>query len=66
MIDTVIYGIMAKTGTRTVPYASKRRRLTIPVGVTPAARYATWEDHRQEMRHTADEARARALARRAA
>jgi hypothetical protein len=66
IIINAIYGIMASAPTQIVPYASKRRRLRVPVGATPGARYATWEEHRQEMKHAADEARTRALARRAA
>lgn len=36
--------------------ASEAARL---VGSTPAVRYATWDDHRREIRLTAEDARAR-------
>lgn len=57
---------MAKTQIRTVPYAAKRRQLRVPVGATPMSRYATWDEHREEMRRTATEAKERVLARHAA
>lgn len=57
---------MAKTQIRTVPYAAKRHQLRVPVGATPMSRYATWDEHREEMRRTATEAKERVLARHAA
>lgn len=35
------------------------------VGATPVARYASWADHRSEIRRWAEDAKAHALARRA-
>lgn len=35
----------------------------VRVGVTPVARYATWDDHRRQIRQSAEQARAGRLAR---
>ena len=35
----------------------------VRVGATPGARYASWDDHRHQIRQTAEQARAQHLAR---
>lgn len=65
-MNTYINGKRQIAGNRPPILVFPASEVAALVGNTPVARYATWDAHRREIHRAADEARAGALARRAA